>query len=153
MPITFGDFNNEILKLNCNKSPLGLNSDIESYKTANSEVPSEMSLEKMEEYHDVTLHYLQSAVSTNSSTDTDQTTTSKIKTSPSLQVNTPNSRPIHLISSGNIAKSTLFERFKNIQQLHKRFHTKSHTDNMGEIPGTCSEIIENNLTIQPKLMN
>ena len=41
MPITFGDFNKEILELNWNKDPLDLNSDIDSYKTAKSEVPFE----------------------------------------------------------------------------------------------------------------
>ena len=50
-------------------------------------MPSEI----MEEYHDVIPHYLNSAVNTNNSADTDQTT----KTSPTLQVNTKNVRPIH----------------------------------------------------------
>ena len=42
MSITFGDFNNKILKLIGNKDPLGLNSDIDIYKTARTEAPSEI---------------------------------------------------------------------------------------------------------------
>ena len=43
MSISFGHFkNNEISELIWNKDPLGLNSDIESYKTAKNETPSNM---------------------------------------------------------------------------------------------------------------
>ena len=114
-------------------------------------MPLETPETKMEEYqYDAILHYLKSAVNVNSSTDIDQTT----KSSPTWQVNSPNissTRPIHSIRSGNLANSTMpFKNYKNIQQSHKRSHTNPHTDNMDEIPGTSSEIIENNLTIQLK---
>ena len=109
-------------------------------------MPSETKIE--EHQYGAIPHYLKSAVNVNKSTDTDQTT----KTSPTLQVNTPNiSRPIQSVSSGNLAKSTTsFNSFKNMQQSQKSFHTNSHTDNMDEILDTSSEIIENNLTIQSK---
>ena len=87
MLITFGDFDNEISELIESKDPLGLNTDTERYQTAKSKVPLQTPSEtKMEEYHDVILHYLKSAVNVNNSADTDQTT----KTSPTLQVNIPN---------------------------------------------------------------
>ena len=132
------------------KHPLGLNSETENYQTAKSEAPSEMPLETKMDKYDMILHYLKSnAINVNNSSDTDQTTTS----SPTLQDNIPSTqtRPIHFISSGNLAKSTMsFKSFKNIQQSHKRSHVNFHTDNMDEIPGTFLEIIENNLTIKPK---
>ena len=151
MSITFGDFNNAILELIQNKDPLGLNSDIDSYKTALSEAPLEMPSDtemKMEEYHyDAIPHYLKSAANVNNTTHTDT------KTSPTLQVNAPNinKRPIHSVSSDNLARSTTsFKSFKIIQQSCKRSHTNSCTDDVVEILGSSLEIIENNLTVYSK---
>ena len=80
----------------------------------------------MEVYQDAIPHYLKSDVNINNSTDTYQTT----KTSPTLQVNMPNIRPVNLISSDNIARSSSFKSFENIQQSHKRSCTDSGMDNM-----------------------
>ena len=66
---------------------------------------------KME--YDAILHYLKSAANFNNSTDTNKENTENI--SPTLQVNNPIiNRPIHLISSGNLARSTSFKSFENI---------------------------------------
>ena len=90
------------------------------------------------------LHYLKSAANFNNSADTKDTKDEN--TSPTLQVNNPIiNRPLHSVSSGNLARrTTSFKNFKNIQQSCKRSCTNSHES---EIPGTSSEI---NLTIVSK---
>ena len=70
-----------------------------------------------------------------------------------LQVYIPSiqTRITHSISSDDLAKSTAsVKSFSNIQQSCKRPHMNSCTDNMGEIPGTSSEITENSLTFRSK---
>ena len=92
---------------------------------------------KME--YDVIPHYLKLAVNLNNSADTN-----KENTSPTLQVNNPIiNRPIHSVSSGNLAQNVSFKSFKNIQQSWKRSHMNSHKIQMDRIPGTSSD--QNNL--------
>ena len=50
-------------------------------------------------------------------------------------VNTIN-RPLHYVSSSNLAQNVSFKNFKNIQQSHKRSCTNSHED---KIPGTSDQ--------------
>ena len=75
MSISFGDFKkNEISELIQNKDPLGLNYDIESYKTAKSEAPlkipdtdKDIDSETKMDYDEI-LHNLKSATNVNNST-------------------------------------------------------------------------------------
>ena len=95
------------------------------------------------------LHYLKSATNLNNMADTNKESTEN--TSPILQVNNPIiNRPIHSVSSGNLARMTSFKSFKNIQQTHKRSCTNSCKNTNGKILGTSSKILQNNLTIQSK---
>ena len=94
------------------------------------------------------LHYLKSVANFNNNADTNKENTEN--TSPTLQVNNPVNypiiyRPLHSVSSGNLAQNVSFKSFKNIQQSWKRSHTNSH-ETQDEIPGTSSD--QNNLIIQ-----
>ena len=141
---------NDISELIQNKDPLGLNSNIESYTTIKSTTkpaeaitPEEDTQTKME--CDAILHYLKLAVTFNNSAD------NKGKdeiTPPTWQVNNP-IRPLHSVSSGNLARSTMmsFKSFENIQQSHRRSHTNSWESTSDGNPGTSSDI---NLTIRSK---
>ena len=96
------------------------------------ETPSDTVEIKMEEY-DAIPHYLKLVANFNSTADINNENSSS-----TLQVNNSNinNRPIHSVSSGNLARSSSFKSFKNIQQSHKRCHTNWHTDNMDKILGT-----------------
>ena len=159
MSISFCDFkSNEISELIWNKDPLGLNSDMESYKSAKSdksEVLSKTSdsdkdadLETKMEYNGIP-HYLKSAANLNNSTDINKDNTEN--TSSTLQINNPViNRLTHSVSSGNLARTTSFKSLENIQQSCKRSHANSHEIYMDENLGTSDEILQNNLTIQSK---
>ena len=108
-------------------------------------------LESRMEY-DAILHYLKLEANFNNSADTSNKENTE-NTSPTLQVNNPiTNRPIHSVSSGNLAQNVLFKSFENIQQFQQRSHMNFHEIQMDEIPGTSSD--QNNLNIPSKnLMN
>ena len=145
LSISFGDFkSSEISEHIQNKDPLGLNCDIESYKTAKSdksEAPSKTpdtdkdkgaDLETEMKY-DAIPHYLKLAANLNNRTDTNRENTEN--TSPTLQVNSPIiNRLIHSVCSGNLARTTSFKSFKNIQQSGKRSGYELSQDTNGWDP-------------------
>ena len=99
-------------------------------------------VEKME--YDAIVHYLESVANFNNNADTNKENTEN--TSPTLQVNNPIiNRPLHSVSSGNLAQNISFKSFKHIQQSQKRSHMNSHKT-QDEILGTSSD--QNNLIIQ-----
>ena len=123
-----------------NKGLLGLNSDIDSYKAAKTEAPLEMPLDTTKEEYDVILHYLKLAAIATLNNSADTNNENNENTSPTLQV-IPYNRPVCSVNSDNLARSSSFKSFKNIQQSCKGSHSNSYTD---EILGTSLEIIENN---------
>ena len=140
MMVSFGDFKpNELSQLIENKDPLGLNLDIENYSTINNsdiESYSTINTEQSKMEYDAILHYLKT-VSTlkvsniNNNAESNSNKEKEKDTSPTLQVNPINTRPLHPVSSGNLAQKVSFKSFKNIQQLCKRSRTNSRKD---EIP-------------------
>ena len=119
--ITFSDFNEDILELIWSKDPLDLNSDIETYQTSDSKAKTEIELwleTKMEESYDAIPHYLKSNfVNINNNADSKEQDQIRSKTSPTLQVNIPNTQTTitHSISSDNLAKNNLsLKSFENI---------------------------------------
>ena len=160
MSISFGNFKkNEISELIPNKDPLGLNSDIESYKAitakseASSKIPSDTESDTDSETkieYDAIPHYFKLVPNFNNNTDSNTENTQN--TSPTLQLNKKIiNRPIQSVSSGNLDRSnTSFKSFKYIEQSCNRSCTNCHTDNMDKILDTSSESLQNNLTIQSK---
>ena len=148
MVMSFGDFKlNEISELIWNKDHLGLNMAIESYSTIKkkSEEPLNMSdankatdAEESEMEYVSIPHYLKPVANFNNNADINNKENTE-NTSPTLQTNNPIiNRPLHSVSSGNLAQNVLFKSFKNIQQSCKRSQMNSHK-NQDEIPGTSSD--------------
>ena len=70
--------------------------------------------------YDAILHYLKLVANFNNNADTN-----KENTSPTLKVNNSVNnpiinRPLHSVSSGNLAQNVSFKSFKNIQHSWKR---------------------------------
>ena len=116
MAVSFGDFKpNEISQLIENKYLLDLNSDIENYSTINKS-NTDNAKEKSKMEYDAIPHYFKSASNFNNNVDTKENTEN---TSSTLQVinpvnNSTINRPIHSVSSGNLAQNVSFKSFKNI---------------------------------------
>ena len=158
MVVSFGDFKpNELYQLIENKDPLGLNSGIESYSTKNnSDIESYSTVNNAEEQskveYDAIPHYLKlasnlKASNINNNADSNSSM-EKENTSPTLQVNPINNsinRPLHSVSSGNLAQNVSFKSLKNIQQSHKRCNTNSCKD---KIPGTSDQNLNPNLILR-----